>query len=71
LTQALLLVGFFYCRAPLLAVYALWSYSPLLFGFYGLGLIAQLWLLVTAIKRYLLLRSVGRKAEQAARTRGF
>ena len=71
LTQALLLAAFFVCRTQVLAVYALWAYSPTLFLFYAAGISAQVWLVWTWMRRYVLFRSVGGKAGQASRTRGF
>ncbi len=71
LTQGLLLFVFLAFRRQVEAVYAVWWYSPTLFTFYVVGIIAQVWLVWTWIKRYLLFRSVGGKAEQASRTRGF
>lgn len=71
LTQGLLLVAFLACRLQVLAIYALWEYDPALFAFYAAGISAQMWLIWTWIRQYLLLRSVGGKAGQASRTRGF
>lgn len=71
LTQGLLLIAFFMYRPQVLAIYALWWYDPTLFGFYCCGIAAQVWLVWTWIKRYILFRSVGGKSTQAARTRGF
>lgn len=71
LTQALLLVAFFLCRKQVLAVYALWQYDQTLFGFYVAGIATLVWLVWTWIRRYVLFRSVGGKADQASRTRGF
>lgn len=71
LTQGLLLVAFLACRPQVLAIYALWGYDPALFVFYAAGVSAQVWLVWTWIRRYVLFRSVGGKAGQASRTRGF
>lgn len=71
LTQGMLLAAFLAFRPQVLAVYALWRYDPALFAFYAAGISAQVWLIWTWIRRYLLFRSVGGKAGQAARTRGF
>ncbi len=71
LTQGLLLLAFLACRPQVLAIYALWGYDPALFAFYAAGVSAQVWLVWTWIRRYVLFRSVGGKAGQASRTRGF
>jgi len=71
LTQGLLLVAFLACRQQVLAIYALWWHEPALFIFYAIGMSAQVWLLWTWIRQYVLLRAVGAKAGQGSRTRGF
>ena len=71
LTQGMLLVAFFLCRKQILAVYALWAYDQTLFWFYFAGISTMVWLVWTWIRRYVLFRSVGGKAGEASRTRGF
>ena len=71
LTQGMLLAAFLLLRPQVLAIYALWAYDPALFAFYVAGIAVQAWLVWTWIRRYVLFRSVGGKAGQASRTRGF
>ncbi len=71
LTQGMLLAAFWLLRPQVLAIYALWAYDPALFAFYVAGITVQVWLVWTWIRRYVLFRSVGGKAGQASRTRGF
>lgn len=71
LTQGMLLVAFFLCRKQILVVYALWAYDQTLFWFYFAGISTMIWLVWTWIRRYVLFRSVGGKAGEASRTRGF
>lgn len=50
---------------------SLWEYDQTLFWFYVAGIGTLIWLVWTWIRRYVLFRSVGGKAGEASRTRGF